>query len=409
MHVGKDGRRIEEPGSLGNLTAQQDARTAFHRVGDEALNLVHGFLIDHGAASGVRRAAIAQLDRAHLLHELAAELLVRAALNVEAIRGRAGFAAIAHLRDHGTRDRIGNVRVIQHDEGCIAAEFHRRVDDRIGGLAQEQSTDLSRTRERKFANAAIVQHGFDDWPRIFRGDHIHDPGRNACFEQDLRDGIRGERRFFRRLQDAGATGGEGRGDLASRHSRWEVPGCDQQRDADRLIQHDDAVGAAGRNADLAFETHGFFRIPAKEFSGVEHLAPGIGQRLAVLERDELRQPFAVRHHAIETLAQQLRALARRRRGPGLRSLLRGVDRLNALGHVRACYGRQCLSGRRVHDIDARLVARFLPVFADQKIGWNRMRRGCTGECIVVGGFHSGSGKRLRRRAAQLDRPNKLRP
>ena len=117
------------------------------------------------------------------------------------------------------------------------------------------------------------------------------------------------------LQHAGAAGGERRGDLAGGHGGGEVPGRDEHGDADRLVLDEDAVGAGGGDGELAVEAHRLLGEPAEELGGIGDLAGGVGQRLAVLERDELGQHLAALEHQLEAAAEDLRALARRRWRP----------------------------------------------------------------------------------------------
>jgi hypothetical protein len=41
--------------------------------------------------------------------------------------------------------------------------------------------------------------------------------------------------------------------------------------------------------------HGLFGVPAEELGGVGDLAARIGQRLAVLQRDQLGEAFGIAH------------------------------------------------------------------------------------------------------------------
>src|SRR5262249_19878172 len=68
------------------------------------------------------------------------------------------------------------------------------------------------------------------------------------------------------------------------------------------------------------------RVPAEELGGRGDLAARIGQRLAVLDGDELGEPLGVAHDQLEGFAQDFRALARLPAGPALEGGARGVDR-----------------------------------------------------------------------------------
>ena len=71
----------------------------------------------------------------------------------------AGFAAIAHLGDHGPLDGGVEIGIIEHDEGGVAAQFHRAGNDRVGRLMQQAAPHFGRTGERELAHPAVMQHG----------------------------------------------------------------------------------------------------------------------------------------------------------------------------------------------------------------------------------------------------------
>ncbi len=59
-----------------------------------------------------------------------------ARLDIETIGGSAGFSSVSHLGDHRTVECRLEVRVVEHDEGRVAAELHRAADDRLGGFGK---------------------------------------------------------------------------------------------------------------------------------------------------------------------------------------------------------------------------------------------------------------------------------
>ena len=72
--------------------------------------------------------------------------------------------------------------------------------------------------------------------------------RNARLFGQVGQGERGQGSVFRRLDDAGAPGGEGRARLSRDHGVGEVPGRDHGGHADRLL-HDHYVLRGGRRHD----------------------------------------------------------------------------------------------------------------------------------------------------------------
>ena len=78
--------------------------------------------------------------------------------------------------------------------------------------------------------------------------------------------------------------------------------------ADRLLQHDDAlVGREARNR-IAIDALCFLAEPFDEACGIGDLALGLRERLALLRRHDGAEIVLVRHHQIEPAAQHRRAL-----------------------------------------------------------------------------------------------------
>ena len=138
-----------------------------------------------------------------------------------------------------------------------------------------------------------------------------------------------------------------------------------------------------RGRHLADVAHAFLRIPTEELGRVGDLAAAVGQRLAVLQRDELREPLGVGHDQLVGLAQDLGALTRLLSRPAGERRLRRIDgRLRVLDRG-ARHVADLLLGRRIDDVEARAVGGLLPLAADPQIGGN------IGKQIVVGGARFG--------------------
>src|SRR6185369_2098917 len=95
------------------------------------------------------------------------------------------------------------------------------------------------------------------------------------------------RRLAGWLENNRATRCQGGSDLARRHGRREIPGRDQDADADRLMVDDDSVRARRSKAEFAGDSHGFLGVPAEELGSIGNLAARIAQSLAVLDRYQL--------------------------------------------------------------------------------------------------------------------------
>src|SRR5262245_45252447 len=74
-----------------------------------------------------------------------------------------------------------------------------------------------------------------------------------------------------------------------------MPLSHQQRDTGRSVLHNHTRARRRPVVELPEIAHPFLGIPAEECGRVGHLAARVRQRLAVLDRDELRQPLGVAH------------------------------------------------------------------------------------------------------------------
>ena len=88
-------------------------------------------------------------------------------------------------------------------------------------------------------------------------------------------------------------------DLAGDHGGGEVPRRDGRDHADRLLDDDDAgVGLEGRDG-LAVDALGLLGEELDEAGGVEDLALGLGERLALLVGEQQRQLVGVLDDQVE--------------------------------------------------------------------------------------------------------------
>ena len=113
------------------------------------------------------------------------------------------------------------------------------------------------------------------------------------------------------------------------------------------------LAPAGRDGELAVQPDRFLGEPAEELGRVGDLAGGVGQRLAVLERDQLGQHVAALDHQLVAAAQDLGALARGGRGPGRRRRVGGVHGGEGVLDRAVGDGGDGAAGRGIDDVDAR--------------------------------------------------------
>jgi len=98
------------------------------------LDLVHGAL----SISGLRHAAHAVSDFIALTFSVSLRRRRRRpCLHEQAVRAYAGLPGVAVLGGERALDRGVEVGIVEHDEGRVAAELHRRLLHRLRALLEE--------------------------------------------------------------------------------------------------------------------------------------------------------------------------------------------------------------------------------------------------------------------------------
>ena len=228
------------------------------------------------------------------------------------------------------------------------------------------------------------------------GDDVDDTGGHAGLLHAAHDLERRERRRRGGLDDHRAARGEGRAELARHHRSREVPGRDRGGDADGLAQHEHPLLRIHRRQHLAVDALGLTREPLEERRGVDDLALGLGQRLALLVGHDAGDAIGLGEDPVGGAAEDAAALERGQRLPRAERLLGGVDRaLHVLGG-RVDDGADHRARRRVRDLEAPTVA-LAPVTADRHlvIGFGHRRhrvslvhRKCSGAEKLTGSLRA---------------------
>ena len=185
-----------------------------------------------------------------------------------------------------------------------------------------------------FHRIAFGEHAADFARRT--GDHIEHARRNAGALGQGGNGQCGKRRLRGGADDEGAAGGQrGRG-FARDHGVGEVPRRNRGTHADGLLEHQNTFVGRGAGDGVAVHALGFFGIPFDVGRTVGNFAARLGQRLALLQREQGGEVFLCFHHQIKPTAQALAALFGRERTPGGQGGLGGSHR--AFGFRRAHIG-----------------------------------------------------------------------
>ena len=155
-----------------------------------------------------------------------------------------------------------------------------------------------------------------------------------------------------------------------------------------MLRHDHAAGALGVRPVAALDARGLLAEPAQELAAVGDLAARLGERLAHLDRHEQREVLLALLQQVERAAQDLGALARRRRRPRRERLDRGIQRRLAVGGRGVRDLLDDRAGRRVVDLQRLAALGGAPLAADeQRVGHARQQFGLTvvghGDSLVV--------------------------
>ena len=129
---------------------------------------------------------------------------------------------------------VWRVGVVEDDVGGLAAQFEA---DTLGvgrRVALDLGAGAAGSGERHHVDIGVLGDGRADLG-TGTGHQVEHAGRQTDLVEHLGQQVRVERRHLGRLEHHGATGGDGRGDLADDQVQRIVPGRDGAHDADRLL------------------------------------------------------------------------------------------------------------------------------------------------------------------------------
>ncbi len=150
-------------GAVGAGAAGQHLGAFRRRILDQAIDILDRPFVHHGPQLDAGLETRTDLERRHCRGEFIGEFLIDAFVRIEAIRRRARFAAVTHLRDHRAHHRGVDIRVVEHEKRRVAAQLHRAVDDTISRLSQQSPAHFGGTGEGQLARERMVQHRANDF------------------------------------------------------------------------------------------------------------------------------------------------------------------------------------------------------------------------------------------------------
>ena len=246
--------------------------------------------------------AVPEPESGHRGGEFLQKRVVDAVLDEDTVCADTGLAGIAELADHRAGDGGVEIGIVEHDERRIAAELHRRALDSTGALLHQQLADRRRAGERQLANRRVGRQLVADLAGL-AGKNVHDAGGNAGALGELGERERRQRRCIGGLAHDRAAGSKCRGDLPGEHRVREVPRRDAGNDAHRLLDADNTLVAARCRDCIAVDTLRFLREPLDVARAVGDFAARLGERLAHLRRQDLREILLVFHAELEPAPQ----------------------------------------------------------------------------------------------------------
>src|SRR5690606_9297171 len=279
-------------------------------IGRHAIELCRGDDRAHQGAVGQRianREALRGVDQ--VLHEA----IVVVGGDEDAGAGGAGLAAVAEPgRDGGAGGGL-QIGVGEDDVRALAAQLQRDLLDGVGSRLQDAGAGGRLAGEGDLVDERVRREGLAD-QGAGTGQDAHDAVRDAGLGADLAHQQGGERRGAGGLEDDGAAGGEGRGDIPGGHREREVPRHDLGADADRLAQGhvDDALAHRDR---LAVELVAGAGVVLEDGGGGEDLALRAGQRLAGVAALDEGQLVGALADAVGDLLEDAAALVGGHAGP----------------------------------------------------------------------------------------------
>jgi hypothetical protein len=167
---GQDGGLKERAAQLVARSAQGDRRHPSPWRRPAAPRPWRPHPVDQRALRDPILAPVADLEFARLGHELLDEGIMDPGLHVEAVGADAGLAGVAVLRDDRPLHGLVQIGIVEHDEGRVAAQFHRHLLHRVGRLADQLLADLGRAGEGDLAHLVTRHHRPRDGPRRARQD-----------------------------------------------------------------------------------------------------------------------------------------------------------------------------------------------------------------------------------------------
>ena len=202
------------------------------------------------------------------------------------------------------------VRIGQHDRVILGAA------QRLHALAVARARLVDVLRDRRRADERDRLHvgcaSSASTASLSPCTTLNTPSGSPASFSSSRHADRQRRIALRRLQHERVAARDRDREHPQRHHRGKVERRDARAHAERLAQREAVHVGADVLAELALQQMRNARGELDHLDAARDLAFGVGERLAVLLRDDLREVLAVRVHQLAEAHQDARAAQRRR-------------------------------------------------------------------------------------------------
>ena len=152
------------------LASRGDLRALFHRLLDEAQDLVALPLVDHGADDRILIARVAPLEALRPRGEPGHVFLVQTAVDQMAVDAHADLALVNERAEDSPVDRALEVRVLQHDVHVVPAQFHGGASEDGSRLACDLLAHFRAAGKGHDARLGMARYAVADLTALSRED-----------------------------------------------------------------------------------------------------------------------------------------------------------------------------------------------------------------------------------------------
>jgi hypothetical protein len=240
----------------------------------------------------------------------------------EALGGATGLPAIIHPAPDRPFDGVGDIGVLQHDEGVAAAKLHRGWLQILARLARDDPAGRGAAGQRHALDAPVV----DDVVGLrMRDQQVGvEAGGRPRVQPQLLEGDGALRHASGMLHHHGVAGHQ----MGTRDPRQliigKIPGFDAEHDADRAALHmADAMARMKRH--IRQKALGVLGVIGQNLRTELDLAFGLADPLAHFQRHDVREMVGLIMQQLGRLVHDLGAVGIARVLPGREAGGRGRD------------------------------------------------------------------------------------